>query len=115
VLIIYGDAAVSNGAVNSMGRLQGLQFHRRAGRAGIRTFVATSPATARGALADAAGAALQGAERRLLLLPVNVQLADMDLGKALPPPARSNLGLPRRRARRRSKRPPPWCGRAASR
>ena len=56
------------------------------GAAGIRTFVATSPETARGALADAAGAALQGGAAALLL-PVNVQLADMDLAKAPTPPA----------------------------
>jgi hypothetical protein len=41
------------------------------GAAGIRTFVATSPETARGALADAANAALQGGAVALLL-PVNV-------------------------------------------
>src|SRR6185369_6891388 len=54
--------------------------------AGIRTFVATSPETARGALADAANAALQGGAAALLL-PVNVQLAELDLAKAPPPPA----------------------------
>ena len=87
VLIIYGDAAASNGAVNSMGPdYKGFNSTGVLGAAGIRTFVATSPETARGALADAAGAALQGGAAALLL-PVNVQLADMDLGKALPPPA----------------------------
>ncbi|MEA2813052.1 MAG: acetolactate synthase large subunit, partial [Rhodospirillaceae bacterium] len=87
VLIIYGDAAVSNGAVNSIGPdYKGFNSTGVLGAAGIRTFVATSPETARGALADAAGAALQGGAAALLL-PVNVQLADMDLAKALPPPA----------------------------
>ena len=81
VLIIYGDAAVSNGAVNSMGPdYKGFNSTGVLGAAGIRTFVATSPETARGALADAAGAALQGGAAALLL-PVNVQLADMDLGQ----------------------------------
>ncbi len=58
--------------------------------AGIRTFVATSPATARGALADAAAAALLGGVAALLL-PVNVQLAEMDLaeGDTAPKPKRS--------------------------
>ena len=56
------------------------------GAAGIRTFVATSPDTARGALADAANAALHGGAAALLL-PVNVQLADMNLAKAPPPSA----------------------------
>src|SRR6266852_535164 len=77
VLIIFGDAAVSSGGFNSMGVL---------GAAGLRTFVATSPETARGALADAAGAALQGGAAALLL-PVNVQLADMDLAEAAAPMA----------------------------
>ena len=84
------------------------------GAAGIRTFVATSPDTARGALADAAAAALQGGAAALLL-PVNVQLADMDLAKAARPgSAETDRGRRRRRGRRRSKRPSPWCGRAAS-
>jgi acetolactate synthase I/II/III large subunit len=87
VLIIYGDAAVSAGAVNSMGPdYKGFNAAGVLGAAGLRTFVATSPETARGALADAAAAALQGGAAALLL-PVNVQLADMDLAKAPSPPA----------------------------
>src|SRR5882672_4420530 len=86
VLIIYGDAAVPAGAVNSMGPdYKGFNAAGVLAAAGIRTFVATSPETARGALADAAAAALQGGAAALLL-PVNVQLADMDLAQA-PPPA----------------------------
>jgi thiamine pyrophosphate-dependent acetolactate synthase large subunit-like protein len=93
VLIIYGDAAVSTGAVNSMGPdYKGFNAAGVLGAAGIRTFVATSPETARGALADAANAALQGGAAALLL-PVNVQLADMDLAIA-PPPAQKRPRSP---------------------
>jgi len=77
VLIISGDAAVPSGDVNSIG--PDYKFFNASGvlgAAGIRSFTATSPATARGALADAATAALQGGAAALLL-PVNVQLADM--------------------------------------
>src|SRR5882672_1522401 len=91
VLIIYGDAAVSTGAVNSLGPdYKGFNAAGVLGAAGIRTFVATSPETARGALADAANTALQGGAAALLL-PVNVQLAEMDLaaGATAPAPKRS--------------------------
>ena len=85
VLIIYGDAAVSTGGANSIGPdYKAFNSIGVLAAAGIRTFVATSPETARGALADAAGAALQGGAAALLL-PVNVQLADMDLAKAPAP------------------------------
>lgn len=86
VLIIYGDAAVPTGAVNGIGPdYKGFNATGVLGAAGIRTFVATSPNTARGALADAAAAAMQGGAAALLL-PVNVQLMDMDTAKAGPPP-----------------------------
>src|SRR6478752_2298446 len=79
VLIIYGEAAVSAGPANGPGPdYKGFNATGVLGAAGIRNFVATSPATARGALADAAAAALQGGAAALLL-PVNVQLAEMDL------------------------------------
>src|SRR5216683_2060780 len=61
VLIIFGDMAVSSGAVNSMGPdYKAFNSTGVLAAAGIRTFVATSPETARGALADAAGAAPAG-------------------------------------------------------
>src|SRR3954453_22862606 len=91
VLIIYGEAAVSTGAGNGLGPdYKGFNATGVLSAAGIRTFVATSPATARGALADAAAAALQGGAAALLL-PVNVQLADMYLpdGATAPVPKRS--------------------------
>ncbi|HLG46339.1 MAG TPA: thiamine pyrophosphate-binding protein [Reyranella sp.] len=85
VLIIYGEAAVPTGAVNGIGPdYKGFNATGVLGAAGIRTFVATSPNTARGALADAVAAAMQGGTAALLL-PVNVQLADMDTSKAGPP------------------------------
>jgi thiamine pyrophosphate-dependent acetolactate synthase large subunit-like protein len=84
VLIISGDAAVSASAANGVGPdYKAFNAAAVLAAAGIRTFVATSPETARGALADAAAAALQGGAAALLL-PVNVQLADMDLGSAPP-------------------------------
>ena len=87
VLIIFGEQAASSGAVNTLGPdYKGFNATGVLGAAGIRTFVATSPETARGALADAANAALQGGAAALLL-PVNVQLAELDLAKAPPPPA----------------------------
>jgi len=91
VLIIYGEAAVPTGAANSLGPdYKGFNATGVLSSAGIRTFVATSPATARGALADAAAAALQGGVAALML-PVNVQLADMDLaeGATAPMPKQS--------------------------
>jgi acetolactate synthase-1/2/3 large subunit len=85
VLIIFGDQAAPSGAVNTIGPdYKGFNSTGVLGAAGIRTFVATSPETARGALADAANAALQGGAVALLL-PVNVQLAEMDLANAAPP------------------------------
>jgi acetolactate synthase I/II/III large subunit len=87
VLVIYGEAAVSSGAINTMGPdYKGFNATGVLGAAGIRTFTASSPATARGALADAANAALQGGVAALLL-PTNVQLADMDLPEGAAAPA----------------------------
>jgi thiamine pyrophosphate-dependent acetolactate synthase large subunit-like protein len=84
VLIISGDAAVSAGTTNGIGPdYKALNAAAVLGAAGIRTFVATSPETARGTLADAANAALQGGAAALLL-PVNVQLADTEAAKAAP-------------------------------
>ncbi|MBM3490849.1 MAG: hypothetical protein FJX68_10420, partial [Alphaproteobacteria bacterium] len=72
VLVIYGEAPVPGGAVNTLGPdYKGFNATGVLGAAGIRTFIASSPAAARGALADAASAALQGG-LAALLLPVNV-------------------------------------------
>jgi thiamine pyrophosphate-dependent acetolactate synthase large subunit-like protein len=87
VLIIYGEAAAPSGAVNGIGPdYKGFNATGVLGAAGIRTFVATSPSTARGALADAATAALQGSAAALLL-PVNVQLAPMEGANGATAPA----------------------------
>src|SRR4029077_5170256 len=76
VLIISGDAAVLGGAVNGIGaHYKAFNAARVLAAAGIRTFVATSPETARGTLADAVSAAMQGGAAAVLL-PVHVQLAD---------------------------------------
>ena len=78
VLIISGDAAVSAGATNGIGPdYKAFNATGVLAAAGIRSFLATSPGTARGALADAASAALQGGAAALLL-PVNVQLAETE-------------------------------------
>lgn len=85
VLIISGDAAAGGGAANGMGPdYKALNAQAVLAAAGIRTFTATSPATARGALSDAVHAALQGGAAALLL-PVNVQLADMPMEVAAAP------------------------------
>src|SRR5262245_13348308 len=87
VLIISGEAAAPGGALNGIGPdYKAFNATGVLSAAGIRTFVATSPETARGALADAATVALQGGAAALLL-PVNVQLADMDLRQAPTPPS----------------------------
>ncbi|HEY4166760.1 MAG TPA: thiamine pyrophosphate-binding protein [Reyranella sp.] len=94
MLIIYGEAAVSTGAVNGIGPdYKGFNATGVLGAAGIRTFVATSPNTARGALADAIAATQQGGAAALLL-PVNVQLMDMDTDKAGPPLAAKRSASP---------------------
>ena len=100
VLIISGDAAVSAGAANGIGPdYKALNAAAVLGAAGIRTFVATSPETARGTLADAVSAALQGGAAALLL-PVNVQLADTEAAKAAPvaPKPRPAAAAPRPQA-----------------
>jgi thiamine pyrophosphate-dependent acetolactate synthase large subunit-like protein len=85
VLIISGEAATPSGSANGIGPdYKAFNATGVLGAAGIRTFVATSPATARGALADAAAAAMQGGAAALLL-PVNVQLADMAHDEASAP------------------------------
>jgi acetolactate synthase I/II/III large subunit len=85
VLIISGEAAVSAGALNGIGPdYKAFNATGVLAAAGIRTFVATSPATARGALSDAVNAALQGGSAALLL-PVNVQLAETEVNGAVPP------------------------------
>jgi thiamine pyrophosphate-dependent acetolactate synthase large subunit-like protein len=85
VLIISGDAAVPSGGANGIGPdYKAFNATGVLAAAGIRTFLATSPETARGVLADAVNAAMQGGAAALLL-PVNVQLAETHAGGASPP------------------------------
>jgi acetolactate synthase-1/2/3 large subunit len=77
LLLLYGDAATAN-QPNGLGpdykALDGVGVLRSAG---LRTFSATSPQSARSVLADAAAAALAGSAVSLHL-PTNVQLADIE-------------------------------------
>ena len=76
VLIISGDAAVPGGSPNGLGPdYKAFNAAAVLPAAGLRTFVATSPDAARSALADAVAVAQRGTAA-VLLLPVNVQLAE---------------------------------------
>jgi thiamine pyrophosphate-dependent acetolactate synthase large subunit-like protein len=77
VLLIYGEAATGtrpNGLGPDYKAIDGVGVLRSAG---LRTFCATSPQSARMALGDALAAAATGAAVSLHL-PTNVQLADID-------------------------------------
>jgi thiamine pyrophosphate-dependent acetolactate synthase large subunit-like protein len=86
VLVIYGAASIG-GAPNPIGP-DYKEFNATGvlQAAGISCFPATSPDSARGALADAAAAARKGA-LTALLLPVNVQYANTSVPVAEPPRA----------------------------
>ena len=89
VLIIYGEAALSPGAINTLGP-DYKEFDAAAvlGAAGLKSFVATSPGAARSALADAIAEAMLG-RAAVLLLPTNVQLAEIEVvADDAPAPAR---------------------------
>ncbi|MBM3218333.1 MAG: thiamine pyrophosphate-binding protein [Candidatus Rokubacteria bacterium] len=87
VLVIYGDAAVQSGAVNTIGPdYKGFNAQAVLGAAGLTCFTAASPATARQTLRDAVAAANQGS-LAALLLPTNVQMMNVEVsGEATPPP-----------------------------
>ncbi len=95
VLIIYGEAPVGGGAVNSIGP-DYKAFNSRAvfAAAGLQSFFPTSPPAARTALADAVAVAMRG-NVATLHLPTDVQLADLEVRDddsgiappAAPPPA----------------------------
>jgi thiamine pyrophosphate-dependent acetolactate synthase large subunit-like protein len=96
VLIIVGDAPNTPAAVNGMGPDRKSWGFNAAGvlqSAGIRTFVAQDPATARQTLVQAAAAAQSGATA--LLLPANVQLGMVDPVATAPVAANSPKPLPR--------------------
>jgi len=87
VLVIYGDAAVQSGAVNSIGPdYKGFNAQAVLGAAGLTCFTAASPATACQTLRSAVAAANQGT-LAALLLPTNVQMMNVEVsGEATPPP-----------------------------
>lgn len=87
VLIIYGEMAAGGGALNGIG--PDYKEFNAAGvlsAAGLRSFVASSAASARGALADALAAAERGGAVTLRL-PVDVQHAEIDVLDDGPRPA----------------------------
>jgi len=89
VLVIYGDAAVASGAVNTIGPdYKGFNAQAVLGAAGLTCFTAASPATARQTLRDAVGTAKQGA-LAALLLPTNVQMMNVEVSGEATPPSRS--------------------------
>src|SRR5262245_58674902 len=87
VLVIYGDAAVQSGAVNTIGPdYKGFNAQAVLGAAGLTCFTAASPATARQTLRNAVAAANRGT-LAALLLPTNVQMMNVEIsGDATPPP-----------------------------
>jgi thiamine pyrophosphate-dependent acetolactate synthase large subunit-like protein len=95
VLVIYGDAAVASGAVNTIGPdYKGFNAQAVLGAAGLTCFTAASPATARQTLLNAVSAANQGT-LAALLLPTNVQMMNVEVsGQATPklPPAGQPTG-----------------------
>jgi thiamine pyrophosphate-dependent acetolactate synthase large subunit-like protein len=86
VLIIYGEAPVGGGAVNTIGP-DYKEFNSRGvmTAAGLRAFFPTSPQGARAALADAIRAAM-GGHAVTLHLPTDVQLSDITIHPNDPAP-----------------------------
>jgi acetolactate synthase-1/2/3 large subunit len=81
LLIMYGEAALPGGPANSIGPdYKGFNALGVLSAAGLRSFVATSPAAARTTLADAVAAAQPGGAVALLL-PTGVQLAEIEVGE----------------------------------
>ena len=79
VLIIQGDVAIPGASLNGQGPdYKGVDAEGVLKAAGIRTFRPTGPENARQTLADAATAARRGTGV-VLLLPVNVQAAEVDI------------------------------------
>jgi thiamine pyrophosphate-dependent acetolactate synthase large subunit-like protein len=88
LLIIYGEQAQASGAINTMGPdYKGFDAQGVLRAAGLRTFLATSAAAARSALADAVAHAMSGTAAALLL-PTNVQHQELTLpAHSASPPA----------------------------
>ncbi len=88
VLIMYGEAPVTDGAINTLGPdYKGFNAVGVLNAAGLRTFVATSADAARATLADALAAVAKGGAAALLL-PTSVQLSETVVADDSPPPAR---------------------------
>ena len=89
VLIIYGEAPVGGGAVNTIGPdYKAFNSHGVFAAAGLQSFFPTSPQAARSALADAAAVAMRGTVATLHL-PTDVQLTDIEVRgdeQAMAPP-----------------------------
>ena len=85
LLIIYGEAALSPGMNSAGPDYKAFDALGVLHAAGIRTFMPTSPETARTTLADAAAAARAG-QTVALLLPVNVQQSDVTVPLDAPVP-----------------------------
>jgi acetolactate synthase I/II/III large subunit len=85
VLVIYGDAAVAGGAVNTIGPdYKGFNAQAVLGAAELTCFTAVSPATARQTLLNAVSAANHGT-LAALFLPTNVQMMNVEVwGQATP-------------------------------
>jgi acetolactate synthase-1/2/3 large subunit len=80
VLVIYGDAAVAGGAVNTIGPdYKGFNAQAVLGAAELTCFTAVSPATARQTLLNAVSAANHGT-LAALLLPTNIQMMNVEVG-----------------------------------
>lgn len=92
VLIIYGEAALPAGGANGLGPdYKALDQAGVLKAAGIRAFTPSSPADARQTLQDAAAAARRGTAAAFLL-PVNVQLAEIDVPSGAPAPDSVDAG-----------------------
>lgn len=87
ILLIYGEASAPDGRPNTFGP-DTKTFNAGAvlEAAGLRTFRPSSPQAARIMLADAFAAASRGGAVALLL-PVSVQLSEMEVAGPPPPPA----------------------------
>ena len=85
VLVIYGDAAIAGGAVNTIGPdYKGFNAQAVLGAAELTCFTAVSPATARQTLLNAVSAANHGT-LAALFLPTNVQMMNVEVwGQATP-------------------------------
>ncbi len=88
VLIMYGEAPVPSGAINTIGPdYKGFNAVGVLNAAGLKTFLATSAEAARATLADAMAAVAKGGAAALLL-PTTVQLSETVVAEDAGSPAR---------------------------